>query len=580
MNAAASRTRATRRPTPFKIASLAVITVVAVVVAYPFVRVVWRLFWVDGAPSVDPVERAFTAPGVGELVRDSTLIVAVAGACAVVIGSLLAWLNERTDARIRGLTDVVPLMPFLLPSIAMAIGWTLLLSPRAGLLNVWLRDLLGLAGIEIETGPLNIFSIHGMIFCYFIVLVPYVFLFVSAGLRNMPGDLEEQARVAGAGSAGTFWRITLPGLKPSIAAASVIVVWFGFAMFSIPLIIGTPAGIDVLTVRIVRLINFTYPPRTDLAVSLSLFILVIVGGAWALQVRIMKSGMFVQVGGRGAHASTVRLGRLRWPARAFIAGFLVVSGILPVLGLLITALNGFWTPNIHWGDLGFDSFRRVSEDELTVSAFGNSLLLGAVAGTGIIMFAALMAVHVRRDGGVVTRLLEAAIRLPIVVSGFIVIVGMILAYSGPPFELQGTFVLFVVAYMATSIPQASIVSDAAAAQVSDDMVEAASVSGAGDGRIFGRVQLPLMAPGLVAGWTLVFVNITGDMEVASMLASSRQPVVGFQLLDTYNKGEFADLAAMALMLVLITTLCVLIGTGLGRRLSGRSERRVRTARNK
>ncbi|MES9537689.1 ABC transporter permease subunit [Actinomadura sp. NPDC000600] len=574
-----SRSRSTRRPTPFRLVSLAVIAVVAALIAYPFARVVWRLFWVDGAPSADPVVRAFTAPGVGELVRDSTLVVVTAGACAVLAGSLLAWLNERTDARIPGVTDIVPLMPFLLPSIAMAIGWTLLLSPGAGLLNVLLRNLLGLVGVEIENGPLNIFSMPGMIFCYFVVLVPYVFLFVSAGLRSMPGDLEEQARVAGAGTARAFRRVTLPGLKPSIAAASVIVVWFGFAMFSIPLIIGTPAQIDVLTVRIVRLINFTYPPRTDLAVSLSLFILVIVGGAWALQVRIMKSGMFAQVGGRGGHASTLRLGRLRWPARVLVAGFLVVSGVLPVLGLLITALNGFWTPDINWSGLGFASFRRVWEDGPTVAAFGNSLLLGAVAGTGIILFAALMAVHVRRSGGVVTRLLEAAIRLPIVVSGFIVVVGMILAYSGPPFALQGTFALFVIAYMATSIPQASIVSDAAAAQVGDDMAEAAAVSGAGEGRTFGRVQLPLMAPGLVAGWTLVFVNITGDMEVASMLGSSRQPVVGFQLLDTYNKGEFADLAAMALMLVLLTTLCVLVGTGLGRRLSGRSERRVRTARN-
>jgi len=134
----------------------------------------------------------------------------------------------------------------------------------------------------------------------------------------------------------------------------------------------------------------------------------------------------------------------------------------------------------------------------------------------------------------------------------------------------------VIAYMATSIPQASIVSDSAAAQVSREMTEAASIAGASEGRVFSSIQLPLMAPGLVAGWTLVFVHITGDMEVASLLSSSRLPVVGFQILNTYNIGRFADLAAMALMLTAITTACVVLGTLLGRGLEGRSRRVVRS----
>lgn len=566
------------RPTPFRVASVVVIALVALLIAYPFVRVVLGLFVDDSGVSLDPVRQAFTAPGLGELLRNSVVVVASAGALALVVGSCLAWLNERTDARVKGLTDVVPLMPFILPSIALAIGWTLLASPGAGMLNVFLRMVLGWFGVEIERGPLNIFSLYGMVFCYFIVLVPYVFLFVSAGLRNLPGDLEEQSRICGAGAFTTFRTVTLPALKPSLAAAGVIVVWFGFAMFSIPLIIGTGAGIDVLTVRIVQLINFTYPPQTDLAVSLSLFILLVVGGSWVLQVRIMRKSMFAQVGGgRGARSSTVRLGRWRWPARSVILGFLLVSGMLPILGLLLTALNGYWSGDIRWSDLGLDAFRRVLDDPVNLAAAGNSLTLGLLAGTAIVLFSALMSTHLRRRSGLLARALETAIRIPVVVSGFVLIVGMILAYSGAPFHLQGTFLLLVVAYMATSIPQSSIVADSAAAQIGKEMTEAGAVAGATDGRVFSRIQLPLMAPGLVAGWTLVFVHITGDMEVASLLGSSQNPVVGFQILNTYNIGRFADLAAMSLMLVLLTTTCVVVGTALGRRLEGaaRTSRRSR-----
>ncbi|PHV66161.1 ABC transporter permease [Williamsia muralis] len=562
------------RPSTFQIISTLIIAVVAVLVAYPFVRVVGGMFFEDGLPSVEPIRRAVTAPGVGELLSNSVVIVSGSGMLAVVVGSLLAWLNERTNARIAGLTDFVPLMPFILPSIALAIGWTLLLSPGAGMINVLIRAILGWFGIEIERGPFDIYTLYGMIFCYFIVLVPYVFLFVTAGLRNMPGDLEEAARISGAGAFKTFWKVTLPALKPNIAGAAVIVVWFGFAMFSIPLIIGTGAQIDVLTVRIVRLINFTYPPQTDLAVSLSLFILVIVGGAWLIQLRIMRGGLFVQVGGgKGARNSKVDLGPWCWPARIFLIGFLLISGLFPLIGLLITALNGYWSADIQWSELGFSAFQRVLENEQNLVALRNSLLLGLIAGTGIVLFSALMSTYMQKSGGgPFKRVLEAAIRVPVVVSGFVLIVGMIIAYSGAPFFLQGTFLLFVIAYMATAIPQASLISDSAAAQISKEMAEAGSISGAREGKIFSRIQLPLMAPGLVAGWTLVFVNITGDMEVAAMLASSSQPVVGFQILETYNIGRFADLAAMALMLTILTTACVAIGTILGRLLEGRSRK--------
>ncbi|MEV0184590.1 iron ABC transporter permease [Streptomyces sp. NPDC050625] len=557
-----------RRVSAFQGASFTLIAAVGVMVGYPFLKVVVSLFIVDGAPSFEPIRRAFASDGIGEVLKTSVIVVFAAGILAVIIGSLMAWLNERTDARIPGVTDFVPLMPFLLPGIAFAIGWVLLLSPGAGILNVWIRDFLGLFGVEATRGPLNIYTMYGLIFCYFNALVPYAFLFVSAGLRNMPADLEEQARVAGAGRFKTFWRVTLPAMRPSVSAAAVMLIWFGFAMFSIPFIIGTGGNIEVLTVRIVRLINFTYPPQTDLAVSLSLFILLFVGGAWLIQLRIMKSATFVQIGGRGARGTTVRLGWGKWPARALMIGFLLVSGVLPMVGLLLTALQGFWSQRIDLGNLGFDSFKRVWQDEHVIDSFRNSLVLAAITATGIIVFAALMSTYMRRHGGVVSRILEGAIRLPVVVSGFVLIIGMILAYSGAPFYLQGSFLLFVIAYMAMTIPQASIIADAAAAQVSDSMSEAAAVSGAKEGKIFRKILVPLMIPGLVAGWTLVFVHVAGDMEVAAMLASNEKPVVGYAILQTFNAGKFADLAAIAVTLVLVSAACIGLGNLAGYFLSG------------
>jgi iron(III) transport system permease protein len=550
--------------------SAAVIAIVAVLIAYPFLRIITGIFFVRGSLTLAPVHDAVTTGGLGGLLLNSACIVACSGALAVIVGSVLAWLNERTNARIPFLTDIFPLLPLILPSVATAIGWTLLLSPGAGILNGYLRDILGWFGVHIDRGPLNIFTMYGLIFCYFLVLVPYVFLFVSAGLRNMPSEIEEQARVAGAGVLRTLRKVTLPAVKPSIAASALIVIWLGFSMFSIPIIIGTSANINVLTVQIVQLINFTYPPQTSTAVGLSLFILIVVGAAWLIQVRVMRQGLFAQVGGRGARVAQIDLGWKKWIARAGMVLFLLVSGVLPVLALLVTALQDYWRSSIVWSAMNFSAFGAVLQDPTNILALRNSLLLGLIAGTGIILFSALMSVYMLRGGGWPVRILEMAIRLPVVVSGFVLVVGIILAYSGAPLFLQGTFLLFVIAYMASSIPQSSIVADAAAAQVSGDMTEAAALAGARQGKTFFRIQLPLMAPGLIAGWTLVFVHITGDMEVAAMLSSSQQPVVGFQILNAYDLGQFGELSALSLILTVLSIVCVLIGAVGGRMLAGRS----------
>ena len=226
------------------------------------------------------------------------MLVVVGGGIALFIGSVLAWLNERTDARMGVLTDALPLIPFLMPVIAAAAGWVSLASPRAGMLNSFIRVVLDKIGITLETGPFDIFTWYGLIFVYVLYLVPYPYLFVSAGLRNLDPSLEEQSRVCGAGLWRTLWRVTIPNVWPNVAGAALIVATIGFAMIAAPIVIGTPAGIEVVSVRIVRLLGFSFPPQTAEAVGLSLFVLVALVILWRVQARLLKGGRFATVGGR------------------------------------------------------------------------------------------------------------------------------------------------------------------------------------------------------------------------------------------------------------------------------------------
>ncbi|WP_258934482.1 ABC transporter permease subunit [Nesterenkonia pannonica] len=221
------------------VALLIALTLIAIV-CVPLIQVVVGMVWKDGGFSLEAFERTLAIPDLGSLVFNTLVVVVVSSACAVVIGFLLAWANQRTDARLGILNDILPYLPFLLPPVAGAVGWTMLLSPRAGLLNAWIRDALSLVGIHMESGPFDINSWYGLIMVYTIYAVPYVYMNVAAALASFDSSLEEASRLSGASYLRTLRKVTLPTLAPSVGVGFLLCTWFGFGMFSIAAIIGTP----------------------------------------------------------------------------------------------------------------------------------------------------------------------------------------------------------------------------------------------------------------------------------------------------------------------------------------------------
>jgi iron(III) transport system permease protein len=449
------------------------------------------------------------------------------------------------------------MIPFLVPPIAGAIGWVLLLSDRAGLLNAVLRWALAPLGYTSLRGPFNIYSWPGLIFVYVIYSVPYAYMMMASGLRNLDASLEEQSRICGRGALATLLRVTFPAVLPSVGAACTLLIWLGFSLFSVPVIIGQGAGISVLSVQLVRLLTFTYPPQMAAAVGLGLILVATLGAAWFVQGRILRSGRFATIGGKGRRAAPVRLGIWKGPARFCVLAYVAVAAVLPAGALVLVALNGFWTPRIKWGALGLDTFRDVLTDELTARSLLNSLSLAIVGATIGILVAAILALFVQRSSRRLGRVVDLLIKLPASISSIVLAVGFILAFSGAPFYLNGTYLILLLGYLALYLPQGSVSADAAAAQVGRELSEASQVAGASDGRTLMRISLPLMAPGLVAGWALLFVRMLSDLTVSSVLAGTSNPVVGFRILDVYQGGSFAMLAALSTLVTLVSAVVII-----------------------
>lgn len=555
--------RSRRRLSPLTIASIVLAVCMGLLGVVPLVAVGVGAV-AEGSSMLD----ALAKEDVVGLLRNTLIVVGVSTVFALIIGALLAWVNERTDAGMGIITEAMPMLPFMLPPIAGAIGWVLLMAPSAGFLNGIIRWFLGLFGVNAEQGPLDVYSWYGLILVYTIYAVPYSFMLCSSGLRNMDPALEEQSRVSGSSLLRTLRTVTLPAMLPSLLGATMLILMSSFGLFSIPSVIGRGADIPILSTRIVHLLNFTFPAETGPAIGLSLLLVAFVAVFWWLQSAALRKGRFATIGGKGQRAAPIRLGKGRPWVRAAVIAYIFVTKIAPLLALLAVSLNGFWTLDINWGALSLDSFfQALVEDRSTRRALTNSLTFGAIGSVIGIAAVALASLWIVRSRSRFARVVDGAIKFPAMLSHLIIAVGFVLAFAGPPFQLGGTAIIMIGAYLALYIPQASVSADTAVAQIGQELPEASRVSGAGETKTMARIYLPLMVPALIVGWAMLFVRMIGDLTASAILAGTRNNVIGFRILEIYQNGSYAELAAISTFLTVVSAVIVIGVLVISRRLA-------------
>ncbi len=168
----------------------------------------------------------------------ATLSMAIAGG--------LAWLVERTDMPYRGAAWVMILLPIAMPGMLSSMAWILLLGPRTGLINVVLREFLAPFGYDAPSGPINVYSLEGMIFVESVRGSTTLFLMLVAGFRLMDPALEEAASMSGARTSFTLRKVTLPLMLPMLLATWMYSFIGTLDDFETPLLIGLPAQIYLL----------------------------------------------------------------------------------------------------------------------------------------------------------------------------------------------------------------------------------------------------------------------------------------------------------------------------------------------
>jgi iron(III) transport system permease protein len=556
-----------RLPAPFQGFSTGLVLLFLALLIYPIFRLISTLFWSNGHFDISAFSEFAHEPGVASSIVDTLIVVGISAAIAVILGGAIAYLNERTDARMGVVTDMMPILPFLIPPLAGATGWVLLLSPTSGYANWVIREVLGVFGVHLASGPLNIFSWPALIFVYTIYMVPFTFLMITSGLRSASPDLEEQSHVCGAGSMRTFFRVVLPSIAPSVGGALLLAIWSGFGLYSVPTIIAQPANIHIMIVQIVTLLDFNFPPQYGPAVVLSLIIMAFIAIAWYAQNRVLSRSRYATTGGRARRSSRTSLGAWKWPIRLLLLLYMVIVAVLPVVALLLVTLNGFWTTEIHWAHLSLSPFfQSLFDNAETLLALKDSVEVAVAAATIGVLVASMISVFLVKSRRRAARAADGMLKLPTIVSHLILAIGFVLAFAGGPFHLGGTWWLLLIAYLALFMPQATLVTDSASRQVGKELSEASYVSGARGWRTYRRVYMPLMLSAMAVGWALIFVQVLGDLEVSSIIAGTGNPTIGSQTLILYNSGGYAAIASLGLALVVLTSVVVGVVLWLSRRI--------------
>jgi iron(III) transport system permease protein len=536
------------------------LALVAVLALVPLGFMIWQSFHTpetNATPSVFTLgnyEKAYTNPETITIFWNSVQFALGTSAVAFTLGTTLAWINERTNTPFRRLFYTLSIVPLIIPGILFTISWIMLASPKIGLINLVLQSWFGL-----DSPPFNIYSMGGMIWVDGLHYSPLAFLLMSAAFRAMDPSLEESATMSGAGVMSTLYRITLKLALPAILATVLTLFIEAVASFEVPALLGLPAGIQVFTSAIYQSIH-QYPSQIGLAAAYSVILLMLTTGGIYIQSRISSSGSkYSTVTGKGFRPRTIDLGKWRFfTLGIFIVYFLLIV-VLPFFVLLWSSLQKFYAPPSMAAlqNMTLDGYRYVFASSNIRDAALNSLWMSVTTATVVMLLASVISWIVVKTKIPGRWLLDNMASLPMVFPGLVLGVSIMIFYLTFDIGIYGTFWIILLAYITRFMPYGLRYSTTSMIQIHKDLEESAGMSGASWFTVFRRIILPLLKPGLIAGWIYVMIVSIRELSTSILLYSPGNEVISVMIWELWENGQYVELSALSVLFILM--LLVLVG---------------------
>jgi len=472
------------------------------------------------------------------------------GTCLVtfLIGTFLAWVSERTNTPFKKLFVVMALIPFIIPGILSTISWILLLSPKIGLINLAVKDILGL-----ESAPFSVYTMWGMIWAESIHLYPLVFLLMSAAFRNMDTSLEEAALVAGSSTFSTFRRVTLPLMRPAMFSVLLVIFIRGIEAFEVPALIGVPAKISVFTTKIFLAIH-QFPSDFGLAGAYAVTLLAISTVGVVIYGRITRrEERYATVTGKGYRPRVIDLGGWKYVTCGISFCIFFLAVILPVFILLWSSFIPYYgVPSRElMAKMTLGNYKYILNYPLAMTAFKNSFYLSVGSATLVMLLTSLIAwitVKTKLPG---RALLDNMTFIPIAMPGIVLGVSLIWVYLTLPIPIYGTIWVLLLAYITKFMPYGIRAASASMIQINKELEEASLTAGGTWFQTFRKVILPLLMPGFTAGWIYISIIALRELSTSILLYSYNSTVLSIMAFDLWEGGQYTYVCALGVLMVLL-----------------------------
>ncbi|HVX19110.1 MAG TPA: iron ABC transporter permease [Acidimicrobiales bacterium] len=532
----------------------ALLTAVGYLVVWPMFRLVQEATRNGNQAATDARHIA----GLGEVIWTTVELAIGSVVISLVLGVALALVATRLPRRWAWM-GMLPVLPLVIPAVANVVGWALLLSPKVGYLNAFIRAVLGMD--PNGSGPIDIYSKPWIIIITGFALTSFMYVFIRSGLANMNAELLEAGAVFGSTPSRVLRTVTLPLLRPVILYGSGITLLLALGQFTAPLLLGPQENIRVLTTVIYdRTANppIDYGVAAVLATPLLLAGLVIVG---LQRLSLRDEGRYVTQGGRASRSS---LRPTAWSIVPVTVYAIVALG-LPLFGLTVVALSPFYSRHIQTDKFTFANFTQVFHDPQLSGAIRNSLVL-AVGGVLIVLLVGyLVAELMRREDtpALLRRTLEFITFLPLGVPAVVFGAGFLFAYTRGPFVLYGTNFVILLVYITLMLPYATRFVISSRSALGTVFEESARVAGASRLRCHLTIVLPLVRAALGGAAALMFVLLTHEFSASLLVRSTRTNVMGTVLFDLWTSTSYPIVAAMALVMCVIAAVGVALAFAVG-----------------
>ncbi|MCY4065275.1 MAG: iron ABC transporter permease, partial [Rhodospirillaceae bacterium] len=489
---------------------------------------------------------------------------AVGGALlSLVLGTLFALLVALTDLRGKLLLTFCFMIPLMIPPQVTALSWIQVFGASSTLLTM-----LDLAPAPGSKHPL--YSREGIVLLLGIQHAPLVFLTVRAGLRSLPREAVEAARMAGAGTLTVFRTIILPLMTPTLTVGVALAFVSSIGNFGIPLFLGQPAGYQTLPVLIFSRLSGFGPSIISEVAVLAILVSAIAALGVSVQSWFMRRGDFRTIGVPSQPLAFV-LGRWRLPAETGCWLVILLVLVLPVTALIaVTLVPAFGVP-LTWASLTFDAYIEVLwRQAVTVRAFQNSGFLAATATVMLVLASVPLAYFIAWRRNRLAGALSTVIDIPYAMPGIVLAIAAILVFLKPipviEYSLYGTLWIILVAYLGRFATLAIRPAIAGLTQMDRGLDEAARMTGAGFGFRLRTVIGPLTLPLTAAGGILVFLTAFNELTVSALLWSSGSETLGVVLYNLDESGNHIQAAAIAVAAIVVIIVLMFAAHLAGRRL--------------